>query len=307
MSNAHTGSRASIGWPSLVACLGIVAWTCIGDTARAEGKATAAKTASALYEVQTIPDILYYDGKDMDKARHTLDLYLPQGRKDFPALLFIHGGSWARGDKNYHGIFRNVGMALARHGIGAAVANYRLSPAVQHPEHAKDVARAFAWTYQHIGKYGGRADQLFLSGHSAGGHLVSLLATDETYLQAVGLGFKAIRGVMPISGVYRIPDENALFDRVFGTDPRVRQQASPITHVHPGLPPWCLLYAEHDFLSCGREPAEEFARALRAQRCTVKTQEIKNRNHLTIVLNASRENDPVALALLEFIDALTKP
>jgi acetyl esterase/lipase len=77
---------------------------------------------------------------------------------------------------------------------------------VKHPEHVKDVARAFAWTRAHIADYGGCPTQIFLVGHSAGGHLVSLLATDETYLKAEGLGTADIRGVIAISGVYRIPE-----------------------------------------------------------------------------------------------------
>src|SRR5207253_144196 len=131
---------------------------------------------------------------------------------------------------------------FARHGVGAAVISYRLSPAVQHPEHVKDVARAFAWTHQHIADYGGRADQLFVSGHSAGGHLVSLLATDESYLQAEGLSLKDIKGAMPISGVYAIPD--GLFNEAFGKDPEVRKKAGPINQVREGCPPFLILFGD---------------------------------------------------------------
>src|SRR5437762_7696990 len=155
-------------------------------------------------EIQIVRDIPYYEGADADKVKHKLDLFLPKGQKEFPVVLFVHGGAWLHGDKSFLGIYSAVGMFFARHGIGAVVTNYRLSPAVQHPEHVKDVARAFAWTYKNIDKYGGRADQIFVCGHSAGAHLVSLLATDETYLKAVGLTPKCVKGVIPISGVYSI-------------------------------------------------------------------------------------------------------
>src|SRR5207245_1238220 len=71
--------------------------------------------------------------------------------------------------------------------------------------HVKDVARAFAWARKHIADYGGRPDQLFLLGHSAGGHLVSLLATDDKYLRAEGLEVTDVRGVIAVSGVYHLP------------------------------------------------------------------------------------------------------
>src|SRR5437773_2522251 len=66
----------------------------------------------------------------------------------------------------------------------------------------EDVARAFAWTHKNISSYGGRADQIYVTGQSAGGHLAALLATNERYLKAEKLSLKDIKGVMPMSGVY---------------------------------------------------------------------------------------------------------
>src|SRR5262245_62590551 len=97
------------------------------------------------YSVQTVKDVVYYDGPDQHKVKHKLDLYLPKGHKDYPVLFFVHGGAWAHGDKNTFGLYGLLGAAYARLGIGVVVTNYRLSPEVKHPEHVKDVARAFAW------------------------------------------------------------------------------------------------------------------------------------------------------------------
>jgi acetyl esterase/lipase len=115
------------------------------------------------------------------------------------------------GDKNFFGLYRGVGRFLASQGIVAVSINYRLSPGVRHPEHIKDVARAFAWTYRNIDHYGGDRSRMFLAGHSAGAHLVSLLATDERYLKDPDLKLddkarKSIRGVVAVCGVYRLPD-----------------------------------------------------------------------------------------------------
>src|SRR5262249_4670874 len=151
---------------------------------------------------ETIKDVPYYEGKDADAVRHKLDLYLPKGHKNYPVLFFVHGGAWRSGKKE---LYAPLGNLIARHGIGCVVINYRLSPSVQHPAHIQDVARAFAWTQRHIGKHGGRADQLFISGHSAGGHLVALLATAPSYLKGEKLELSHIKGVIALSGVYTIP------------------------------------------------------------------------------------------------------
>jgi hypothetical protein len=63
--------------------------------ATAGGKDTDAKT----YKVKVVADLPYFDGKDADEERNKLDLYLPEGTKDFPVLFFIHGGGWTKGDR----------------------------------------------------------------------------------------------------------------------------------------------------------------------------------------------------------------
>lgn len=161
--------------------------------------------------VVKVPDLSYCDGPRLQAHRHTLDLYLPKGRRDFPVVFLVHGGAWVCGDNRCCGLYSSVGEFLARHGIGAVLPNYRLSPMVKHPEHIKDVARAFAWTRRNIGDHGGDPDKLFLAGHSAGGHLVALLATDDRYLRDEGLKADVIRGVISVSGVYNIPPGNMDF------------------------------------------------------------------------------------------------
>src|ERR1700722_6143041 len=60
------------------------------------------------YKIKSVKDIVYYDGPGMDKIKHKLDLYLPEGLKEFPILFFVHGGAWMTGDRNYFGIYSNV-------------------------------------------------------------------------------------------------------------------------------------------------------------------------------------------------------
>jgi acetyl esterase/lipase len=158
-----------------------------------------------IYPVECIRDVSYADGPDADAHRHRLDLFLPRGKQDFPVVFLVHGGAWMLGDNRCCGLYSSIGEFLASQGIAAVLPNYRLSPGVKHPEHIRDVARAFAWAQRHIAEYGGRPDRMIVLGHSAGGHLAALLATDETYLKAEGLRTADIKGVVAVSGVYHIP------------------------------------------------------------------------------------------------------
>lgn len=283
-----------------------------------------ADSLAARFEVEKFIDVPYYEGADAHPVRHKLDLFLPKGQKDYPVLMIVHGGVWIGGDKSYHDCYSAVGRCFASLGIGAVLPNYRLSPGVRHPEHVRDVARAFAWTHQNIGRYGGRADRIFLCGHSAGGHLTSLLAMDDRYLKEVGLDRKEIRGVINASGVYFIPDFNlnlnvafnigdfklgndgvemnwAPLRMVFGTDPKVRKEAAPINHIKPGLPPFLVMYAERDLPTFPKQ-AREFAAALKEAGCEVELYEGRYRTHWSLLFAATTPNDPVVRKLIAFID-----
>jgi acetyl esterase/lipase len=262
------------------------------------GLAAPSRAEPKTWTVKAIKDVAYYDGPDQDRVKHKLDLYLPDGARDFSVLFFVHGGAWVHGDKNFLGVYARLARNYARQGIGVVVTNYRLSPAVKHPEHIKDVARAFAWTHKNIARHGGKPDRLFVCGHSAGAHLVSLLSTDETYLKAHGLSTKAIRGVIPISGVYSIPDR--FLPHVFGTEGR---KASPLTHVKKGLPPFLILYADKDLIGCDKGPSEAFRKALVSKKTKARTLEIKDSNHFKIILSAGTADSEVATAIVEFIRA----
>jgi acetyl esterase/lipase len=278
--------------------LGATGW--LGRAGAADKSPTKGRTTAAV-EVEMIRDLPYDEGSNADPVKHRLDLFLPKGKKDFPVLFFVHGGGWRHGDKSFLGLYSTLGMFWARHGVGAVVTNYRLTPAVRHPGHIRDVARAFAWTYKNIARYGGRPDQIFASGHSAGGHLVSLLATNDAFLRAEGLELSAIRGVIPVSGVYDVNERLRLFDVTFGTEPEARREASPVNHVRRDAPPFLIVYGDNDFPQCGREPSERFCQALKEKNCEARTLEVKRRNHFTILLQAVTEADPVAQAVLEFI------
>lgn len=279
------------------------------------------------YAVQEVTDLRYRSDKDADPVRHRLDIYLPKGKKDYPVIIFVHGGAWMLGDKNFFGWGPDIGHHFAANGIGAVMPSYRLSPKVKHPEHIKDVARAVAWTYQNIEKYGGRKEQMFLCGHSAGGHLVSLLATDDTYLKAEKLSPAIIKGVISVSGVYRVQELDIslplatkaakpappakvgfrlnLFWLIFGNDSKVLKDASPVNHVKPGLPAFLLINAAKD-LPLLPAMAMEFAKSLKKFKDKVQSLNVADRDHESVMFRATSDDDPVAQAIAKFVVTQTK-
>lgn len=255
------------------------------------------KVASAPPEIEVIRNIPYRKGEGADPVRHKLDLYLPRGKQGFPVILFVHGGSWKSGSKEE---YPRLGELFAGMGIGCVIPNYRLTPQVQHPGHVQDVAGAFHWVVENIGTYGGRRDRVFVVGHSAGGHLAALLATDETYLKQEKRDVGEIRGVIAISGVHQIYPALPMFRKTFGSGRDEVRNASPINHVRDGCPPFLLLYADNDLPLLGRM-AEEMNETLKKHGCTSECVKIPQRNHISILLRMADEGDPTRQRILEFV------
>jgi len=252
---------------------------------------------STKYEVEVKKDIAYHTGSDADKERNVLDVYVPKGKKDIPVFFFVHGGAWKQGNKR---VFAEPAKRFAEAGIAVVCPNYRLSPKVQHPGHIEDVAKAFAWTIDNIAKHGGDPKKVIASGHSAGGHLVALLATNETYLKAEKKSLADIRGVFGISGVYIISPASRSLNDAFGTDVDVCKTASPIAHIGSAHPPMLLVYADNDIPMLG-SGAEFFAKGLKNSKQEATAKEFKDRTHITIMSGMKSADDPVFLAAKEFV------
>lgn len=243
---------------------------------------------------QVIRDIPYWTGEDRHPTKHLLDLYLPGESRNFPVLFFIHGGAWMHGDKNFLGIYSSLGKAFAAKGIGVVVANYRLSPAVRHPEHSRDVARALAWTQKNIASRGGDPSAITLCGHSAGGHLVSLVACSGELQKECGVDPTRIRAVAPISGVYDIP--KGFLPGVFGA--AAGGPASPARLARAGLPPFLILYGQHDLKYCGKATSDEFCKILGNNGNQAMALELAGADHMFALLQSFQDGKPAMRAIL---------
>lgn len=245
--------------------------------------------------VRAVKDLAYTEGAPEDAAKHKLDLYLPTDKTNFPVLFFVHGGSWRSGDRS---MYVALGHRFAKLGIGAAIPSYRLTPKHPPPAQIEDVAAAFAWTVNNIAEHGGDPKRIFLAGHSAGGHLVSLLALDPRYLEKHGLKDEVIRGVMTLSGVY---DVRPL--ALFGPDEQTRRAASPLEYVHRYAPPFLITYCQWDYPGLPAQ-AREFDRALRRNFVESTLVYIPGENHISEMVNLPRDGDPTARAMLSFMDSV---
>ena len=194
-----------------------------------------------------VEDVLYRDhaeATDAMRERCKLDIYYPENSREFPTVVWFHGGGLSAGN-------RFIPAALKGQGIAVVAANYRLSPQVKSPAYIEDAAAAVAWTIRHIAEYGGSPNLVFVSGHSAGGYLTSMIGLDKRWLAAHQIDANQLAGLIPYSGHtithFTIRKERGIAD----TTPLVDEMA-PLYHVRKDAPPLLLITGDRDMEMLGR-------------------------------------------------------
>ena len=230
------------------------------------------------------PAFLTTDIRTTDREsyeNHALTIYRPHDGHDFlsnrPVVFVVHGGGWTNGYRDQYGFVAQSFTGVQ--GWVTVVIDYRLTSdqvfiadqycpdvdtcnqpnsvahrtkAAWYPDNIKDVATALQWTLDHIAENGGDPDQLVIFGHSAGGHLVSLLASDDEYDNL----HPQMRGVVSLSGAYDLNSLDHFFwgsivNQTFAggfSNTDLLTDASAITYLTSTLatPPFYLLYCQID-------------------------------------------------------------
>jgi arylformamidase len=128
--------------------------------------------------------------------REMLDIY-PADRPGGPVLVYIHGGYWRSGSKEDN---CNFVPTFTRRGATVALVEYDLCPQVTITDIVRQTRASIAWVYRNIVRYGANPEKLFISGHSAGGHLTAMALAHDW--EQEGLPRDIIKGAVATSGVY---------------------------------------------------------------------------------------------------------
>ena len=216
-----------------------------------------------------------------DSGAQALDLHLPLAPGRRPVVVFVHGGSWAFGDKEMpagtgYGALRE---ALLARGWAVASVQYRFSAAATFPAQLHDVKAAVRFLRAHADELSLDPDRLALAGDSAGAHLAQLAALtagDPAWEGTVGVTgpSSAARAVVSFYGVSDLAGLSAdlteagcplpaagtaLVAALLGADPtrgagrQAAVAASPVTHAAERRVPMLLIHGTED---CVVPPAQ---------------------------------------------------
>ena len=202
---------------------------------------------TTIYE--TIQNIPYYSDEtnksdNYIKERCVLDIYYPINTKNFPVVVWFHGGGLTGGEKE-------IPQSLKEKGFAVVGVNYRLSPKVKAPAYIEDAAAAVAWVFKNINNYGGDTTLIFVSGYSAGGYLTTMIGLDNKWLAVHGVDANNIAGLVSLSGQaithFTIREERG----IPGTQPIIDEFA-PLYHVRKEAPPLILITGDSELELLGR-------------------------------------------------------
>ena len=221
-----------------------------------------------------------------------LDVFAASRSGPAPIQIFVHGGYWHRLDK---ADFSFVARAFRPAGALTVVVNYALIPAVDMDALVRQVRSAVAWVHGHARDLGGDPDRIFVTGHSAGGHLVGmLLATDWS---TFGAPADVLKGGCGLSGLYDLePIRLCYLNDVLALTPESARRNSPLALVPTWPTPLILTDGGDERPEYHRQTAE-LAAAWRAQGVPVQTPDMTGHNHFSIVAELESPFSPLARAI----------
>lgn len=230
--------------------------------------------------VKLLPEVRY---RTLEGFRPlTMDIYLPAAAakrpaSGYPMVMFIHGGSWARGDSHASRPLRNFPLLLAdiaARGYVVTSINYRLVGEAPWPAQGQDVKAAIRFLRLHAADYGIDPQRFATWGASAGGHLsaiaaasgdVAALKPDDAALAAVsdrvqaavswygGFNMASIAEQARAAGAISRDDARAPEWRLLGCfkdqcTPEAVRSVSPVSYVQRDMPPMLLVVGDKDTL-----------------------------------------------------------
>jgi acetyl esterase/lipase len=236
-------------------------------------------------EYKTETTIPYYNEDIMKGDKYmqemcVFDFYYPTNIKNFPTIVWFHGGGLTSGK-------RQIPKFLKEKGIAVIGVDYRLSPNIKAVDCIKDAAAATAWAFKNIEKYGGSTSLIFVSGMSAGGYLTYMVGLDKKYLAVHNIDANQIAGLIPFSGHaithFTVRKEMG----ISGKQPIIDDMA-PLYYVRADAPPMLIITGDRELEMLGRY--EENAYMMRMLKVAghkqVRIYELDGSNHGQMMYSA---------------------
>jgi arylformamidase len=240
------------------------------------------------------------------EQRQYLELFTKARAGRAPLIVYLHGGGWSAGSPKAGSGGAQAEFYTAR-GFAYAGIGYRYVPGVSVEQQLGDVARAIAFLRKRPEIDGRR---IVLVGHSSGAHMAALLGSDPAHLEAAGVPFAAVRGVVlldpaaldvpPLMAARGNPTIERYFRPAFGDDPARWSALSPMKQAAaPNAPAWLILHDANNLLA-GQQGAE-LAAGLIAAGAGARVEAVAGTTHVRLNDEIGQAGDRASDAIAAFL------
>jgi acetyl esterase/lipase len=264
--------------------------------------------ACSFKQISGFNNITYLQGDSLGIPQQKLTVFSPKKRNGLEeVLIFIHGGSWNSGKKS---LYNFLGKRFARKGVVAVIIDYPLSPKADYLQMAISSVIAVQWVRNNIEQYGGNPDKIFVSGHSAGGHLAALISVRNEYFNLLGME-NPIKGCILIDAagldMYGYMKEQNFaqghtYLNTFTADPDTWKLASPLYHLHQQMPPFLIYRGEKTYPSIIKS-TEKFIKALGNYTTKPAYKVQAGKKHIPMITQFLWTRNPLYDEILEFMQS----
>lgn len=248
----------------------------------------AARSAQVRARLACQSDIAYGDSPGQ-----TIDVF-PGARPDAPVFFFIHGGYWRALDKHF---YSECAGPMVEAGAAAMLVNYDLCPTVRITDIVDQVRRALTWVHENGRAYNADPDRIYVSGHSAGGHLTGMMMTTD-WKNDHGMPADLIKGAFPLSGLFDIEPHRhtELQEDIRLTPEEVHDNSPQHLDIHFNGP--VLVAVGGDESDSFKKQSRSFARKCEALGLASEYLETGSDNHFDITDRLGDANDELTTAII---------
>jgi len=214
----------------------------------------------------------------------------PAEKKLAKTIVFIHGGYWHLLDKS---LFHFLAPAFLKNNVTTVFINYPLAPAVSIDMIVSSCSKAMRWIHDNIVRFNGDPSQLYVMGHSAGGHLATMLLADD---------FTFLKGVVSLSGLFRLePVMLSYLNDVLRMNRDIAERNSPV-FLRPTNTSPLLLVTGNDESDEFKNQTMEMYNSWKSEHNCIEVLQLPGKNHYSVLDAVVEKDSLLQSAVFRLID-----
>lgn len=232
-------------------------------------------------------------------AQEKLDVFAPENAKDLPVMIFVHGGEWHMGTKE---LYSSLAVPFLQSNAICVIIGFDNIPPNTMSGIVGQVRSAVTWVFKNAKQIGADSNNIYISGHSSGGHLASMMLVTEWKKQ--GLPANLLKGGVIMSGWTNLyPDSLSIRQKYLKLTPADIKQFSPVDYSQNITCPVIVAYGslESPYMQL---QSQIWAKKIKSYGRLAGAYRVANYNHYQMPSLFTNTNNEIIKATLAMMDLI---